>query len=617
MNTSRTMKVALAGNPNVGKSSLFNRLTGMKQHTGNWTGKTVECAVGSAPCGMTLIDLPGTYSLHARSAEEEAARDYIRSGDADVIVAVLDASNPERGLPLVFQIMELTDHVVVCVNLMDEAKKRSILPDIAALEEALGVPVAAVSARTGEGLDTLYESIHQTMAHPPTPKRLRYPPEFERELVRLENAGFRRGDIVSDAIHILPDAYASLLLTRPIIAAEAIACDAVQGQVGYDRRDRLLDKVVTHRVLSIPLMLFMLGGIFFLTVVGSNAPSAALSMLFSHLEAWISAWLLPLPPMLHSMLVEGILHTVFSVVAVMLPPMAIFFPLFTLAEDFGLLGRIAFNLDGPLRRCGACGKQALTMCMSLGCTSVGVMGCRIIDSPRERKLALLTASFMPCNGKFPILIALCAMLAGSFAPLVMVGLLLLAIFATFGISWLLSHTLLGGEASAFALELPPYRKPQILTVLVRSLIDRTLHVLCRAVCAAAPAGLIIWLLTNIAVGETPLLIHAADALDPIGQFFGLDGVILLSFVLGFPANELVLPLMLGTYATMGIAPAWSTLTLVNLMLAALFRIPCAASLLTIRKEAGGKMMLASAILPTVLGAALCLLMRMIWLLGNL
>ncbi len=608
--------MALAGNPNVGKSSLFNRLTGLNQHTGNWTGKTVETAIGSCEReGLTFIDLPGTYSLRARSAEEEAASDFIKNGSADIIVAVCDACNLERGLTLVLQILELTPRVIVCVNMFDEAKRRGIALNLSALSDILGVPVVATSADNGTGLKKLCEVIRSNAAkHVQSHESpMRYPPEFESELKRLSKYGFSRGDVTNAVLESLPDQYCATILSRPIIVAEAIANEVVCGNVGYSNNDRRLDKIITHRFWSVPLMLLMLAGIFWLTIVGSNYPSTVLESLFSYTEAWLYELCDFLPNFIRDPLILGVLHTLFSVISVMLPPMAIFFPLFTLAEDFGLLGRIAFNLDGAFKRSGACGKQALTMCMSLGCTAVGAIGCRIIDSPRERKLAALTASFMPCNGKFPMLIAISALLVGKrLSPVVLTAFIMLSVIATLAVSKLLSMTVLKGEASSFALELPPYRRPQFLRVIVHSLIERTLHVLSRAVLASAPAGLIIWVLSNTFYHDAPLLAHLLVILEPLGRLIGLDGVILCAFLLGFPANELVLPLILSGYSMLGISADWSALTCVNLLIFTLFHFPCATTIMTIKRESGLKIALGSIAIPTVLGIILCLLSRVLF-----
>ena len=295
-------------------------------------------------------------------------------------------------------------------------------------------------------------------------------------------------------------------------------------------------------------MLLGLFAVLYLTMAGANVPSALLSEALSAFEGTLAAACaaIGMAPWLEGALVTGMYRTLAWVVSVMLPPMAIFFPLFTLLEDLGYLPRVAFNLDNRFRRCAACGKQALTMCMGLGCNAAGVIGCRIIDSPRERLIAILTNAFVPCNGRFPMLTAVIAMFfagaAGSLgAALLLAAAIVLSVAATFAASRLLSRTLLRGVPSSFTLELPPYRRPQVGRVLVRSVFDRTLFVLARAASVAAPAGLLIYALANIAPGGVTLLARLSGALDPLGRLLGLDGVILMAFLLGLPANEIVIP----------------------------------------------------------------------------
>ncbi len=619
---------ALAGTPNVGKSSLFNALTGLDQHTGNWTGKTVELAVGnSVREDITFVDLPGTYSLRAHSPEEEVAREFILRGDTDVTAVVLDATNVERGLPLALQIIELTPRVVVCVNLADEAKRRYIKVDTDKLSDILGVPVVETSARGGEGLRELCKAVRDVAKSPPeaAPVPLKYPPEIESELTSLTSGGRTRGEIIDGWLGEADENRERVLLSRPIILAEAIACEVVTGKCGYSEREYRLDRIVTHPILSIPIMLLLLAAIFYLTIVGSNYPSALLGGIFDKVEAWIYSHAGFLPSAARDALVLGMLRTLFRVVSVMLPPMAIFFPLFTLAEDFGLLGRIAFNLDGAFMRAKTCGKQALTMCMGLGCNSVGVIGCRIIDSPRERLIAILTNSFMPCNGRFPILIAMSALvgagaLGGALGAAVMLGAVLLSVLVTLAVSRALSATILRGKPSSFTLELPSYRMPKIGSVIVRSVFDRTLFVLGRAAVVAAPAGLIIWLFANVHVGGASLLAHAASALDSIGTLVGLDGTVLCAFILGFPANEIVLPLIVMGYSQTGVlgtdagiaailaANGWGTLQYINMIILTLFHFPCSTTVLTVKKETGSIFYTALAVvLPMAVGMLLCML----------
>ncbi len=396
-----------------------------------------------------------------------------------------------------------------------------------------------------------------------------------------------------------------------------------------------MDRIFTGKALAVPIMLAVLLVIMWLTAVGANYPSALLSAAFSKLEGSFFTLLTGagLPDAVCNMLAHGMFRVLGWVIAVMLPPMAIFFPLFTLLEDSGYLPRIAFNLDCAFRKCGACGKQALTTCMGFGCNAVGVTGCRIIDSPREKLMAMLTNVFVPCNGRLPSLIAVISMftIAGSglLGGTVRALLLSLAIVAGIGMTLavcaVLNKTLLKGYPSSFALELPPYRRPQVGKVIIRSIFDRTLYVLGRAAAVAAPAGLAIWLLANINVGGAPLLSHIADFLDPLGSLMGLDGVILLGFILGFPANEIVIPLILMGYTCGGAlvdyeslgalkavltANGWTPVTAVCFIIFTLFHFPCSTTCLTIHKESQSlKWTLWSMVIPTLAGTVLCIIIN--------
>lgn len=604
--------VALAGNPNVGKSTVFNALTGSRQHTGNWSGKTVACAERRLRGGgLTLTDLPGTYSLRAHSEEERAAREFLVSGQACAVVLVADAGCLERSLILALQILEVQKNAILCLNLMDEAAKKGIEIDVDALERELGIPVIPCAARQGKGLHELEAAIRRAAAgeNETHPTAIRYP-AMDEDLTEEQ-----RDDIATAAA---------------ALRAEEIALTCVRQPECACARDDRADDVILSRRFGVPLMLLLLAGVFYITLFGANVPSEWLSTHLLALGTPFAGALakLGLPPFFVSMLTDGLWRVLATVVSVMLPPMAIFFPLFTLLEDAGYLPRVAFQLDHAFQCARASGKQSLTMCMGFGCNACGVSGCRIIDSPRERLIAILTNSFAPCNGRFPLLIFLCSVFfAGSAAggALLLTGVIAASVGLTLLVSRILSATVLRGEAVSFALELPPYRMPQIGRVIVRSVRDRTLFVLARAAAVAAPAGVLIWILANVQIENTALLSHITAFLDPAARMFGIDGVILLAFILGFPANELVMPLIVMGYLSSGtiasgvdfasfrallLANGWTVQTALCTLVLTVAHAPCSTTCLTILRETrSAKWTLAAVLIPAGIGLALCILIH--------
>ena len=684
--------VALAGNPNVGKSTIFNGLTGLRQHTGNWTGKTVTYAKGICSYGnnnFEIIDIPGTYSLMSNSEEEEIARNYICFNPVDCIVVVVDSTRLERSLNLVYQIMEITDKIIVCVNLLDEASKKGIYINEKKLSKHLGLPVICTNAKKSNSINSIIEMINNVCTGKTicSPHKIKYveiienclniihdtvnsilPKKYKRltKFVSLNLIEHNSNAIYNieqklkisissnDTIKEKLEEISILLQKRNVnksdmnywivssilYNSETICKDVCKyTKKDYNQRDKKIDKVLTSKVWGIPIMLLLLGLIFWLTIVGANYPSQLLSNMFGWLKEYLISGLeyISTPIWLQSLLIDGIYTTASWVISVMLPPMAIFFPLFTLLEDLGYLPRVSFNLDSCFKKACSSGKQALTMCMGFGCNAAGIVGSRIINSPREKMLAILTNVFVPCNGRFPFLIIVATFLvsliytgplASAYSALLVVSIILLGIYMTIVVSKILSKTILKGIPSSFILELPPYRKPQIGSIIVRSILDRTIFLLGRAVLIAAPAGLVIWLFANITIGDISILSYVATFLDPFARLLGLDGYILTAFIIGIPANEIVFPIILMSYLSATtmidvgdiktIAPllsqnGWNILTAINVMIFTLMHFPCATTLLTIKKETKSiKWTILSFLIPTICGIILCMSTTLIY-----
>ena len=658
----KEIKVALVGTPNVGKSTIYNALTHNHEHTGNWAGKTVGVTKGECDyldCKYIFYDLPGTYSLISKSKEEVVATDFIVFEDFDVAVVVSDATSLDKGINLVLQTKEICKNVVVCINLVDEAKKKGMTINYDLLEQRLGCRVVPTSARDKIGLEDLLDAISNSKPQEyldisygvldepikelmTTIKTEKYNPKWialkilednTYYIYRLKKLGFI---IPSYKIDVDVHLEVAIKLAREV---KKILKEVITYQKDSYDKTRKIDRILTSKIWGIPIMLGILFICFYITIIGANYPSSWLFSFFSSLEEPLTNFLefILLPSGFIDLLVNGVYKTLYWVVSVMMPPMLIFFPMFTFLEDLGVLPRIAFNMDRAFSKCRACGKQALTMCMGIGCNAVGVTGARIIDSKRERLIAILTNIFMPCNGKFPSLIAIITVFfvglnktyGTLLCALILTGFIALGITITFLVSYILSKTILKGEPSSFTLELPPYRMPKLWDTIKYSVRERAIFVLGRAVSVAIPAGVLIWIVANIEIQGIPILTYLVNFLDPVGLLLGLDGVILLALILGFPANEIVVPIMLMCYLNTStlidmdnlnvlkdilVSNGWTIKTALSFIILFMYRFPCSTTLLTICRETNSKFYtFLSVVVPMSIGVVLCLIINYIFL----
>jgi ferrous iron transport protein B len=666
--------ICLAGNPNTGKSSIFNKLTKLRQHTGNWHGKTVRLARGHfrhKGLKFTIDDVPGVYSLFGLSEDEIVARNRIFFGESDLVIVVCNPVTLAKNLNLLFQIMEYNKNVILVVNLIDVAIKNNIILNKPGLMHDLGVPVVFTSAKTNQGIEQLKNMIYKvaTGKYKYVIKKIYYPGVSEqKQAIEKELGDLPRKEIISMRVLDADDEFFQLIKNRyddrniikineirsrhsgqeknrEAILAQNFAYSEmiVRNNVYYPEnileKTKKTDKILTSPAWGIPIMLLLLFAVFFITIKLANYPSEALMKLFS----WMEKHLLNLftnlgaSEKIKGLFVYGAYRTLTQVVAVMLPPMAIFFPLFTFLEDLGYLPRVAFNLDHRFKKAGCCGKQCLTMCMGFGCNAAAVIGTRVINSPRERLLAILTNTFAPCNGRFPLMFTLASCFFASASSkflnavipaLLAAAIIVIGIIMTFAVSRVLSKTLLKGVPSTFTLELPQYRKPNILHIAHRSLVDRTLFVLGRAVIVAAPVGFAIWLLANTYVGPRSLLSAAGNFLNPAGKTMGMDGIVLLAFFLALPANEIVLPLIILGYTSGGfiqetgsifaltetlVNNGWTAFTVIAVLLFSLLHFPCSTTLLTVYRETKSiKWTFAAFIIPTIVAFCVCAALNVIF-----
>ena len=673
---SKQIVVAVAGNPNVGKSALFNALTGSRQHVGNWPGKTVERAEGVfhyQGWEIRLVDLPGTYSLAAQSPEEVIARDYILSGEPDVVMDIVDATSLERNLNLTLQILELTDRVVVALNLMDEVRRQGWEIDVEALEEALGVPVVPTVATEGEGLPELVAAVVEVATGQ---RRTRpaavdygltvegYVESLEADLARLGMDGrnrwvalklleddpqiveaFQQGNLAAlglsapsaspEALQALlrravrlregirPDAKVEIIRRRFEFAHDVVRRVAHRLRPVEDSLTERIDRIVTHKFWSWPIMLTALALIFWITIKGGEIGGAWLDVGLSWLIRLARAWLMSIqaPWWVTGALVDGLLMGTGTVIAAMLPPMIILFIAFDLLEDLGLLPRIAFNLDRPMQSLGSQGKQCITWGMSFGCNVTGVMASRIIENKKARLASILTGPLIICSGSYGAGAALAIALFGDRAFPVMLSLFFLSLGAAFLATLILNKTIFRGEPGGFVLEMHPYRKPRFGQVIWRSLTDRVAHTMLRAVEFAAPATLLIWVLGNVPPGapfEQTAIGWLVHTLAPLSRPWGLSGEMLAALLFALPAKEIIVPALAMTYGLQAslaeseqvlnyLPQAWTPLTSYTFLVFFMLYLPCLVTVWAAWKETRSlKWTLMGLVVPLVMACLITL-----------
>ena len=577
--------ILLCGNPNVGKSSIYNKLTSSHEHTGNWTGKTVDIAKSKIKNTVyNLIDLPGIYSLSSLSDEEIIARDILINTNYKKIIYVMDSSNIERNMNLLLQILEINKNVILCLNMIDEIDKKGIEIDVDLLSDILGIDIVCTSVNKNIGFDKLISLLDNS---------------------RISNFNYLYNYDSENRINKLSNEISSRVVKR-----------------NKKKKVSLFDKLLTNKISSVILMLMMLFVIFFITLVLANYPSNLLSALFNKIELLLN---------IKSSLITCIYRVVTFIISVMFPPLVIFFFLFSCLEESGLLPRIAFNLDIVCNKCNCHGKQVLSICSGFGCNACAVVGTRIIDSKRDRLLAILTNSFIPCNGRFPFLITIISIFMSDnylIAATYLVLFISFSIFLSFIVTYLLSKTILKGYPGFFVLELPDYRRINIKKVFVNSFIYKSLSILKKTIIVSILAGIIIWTLNNIFINDISLYIRLIHFIDPLSRLLGLDGVILSSFILGLPANEIVMPLIMMGYMNSNniidisdinviknilLVNGWNIKTAICSILFCLIHYPCGTTLLTIKSEVGFKWMVFSIIIPLLTIAILLVIINIVML----